>query len=410
MLEISKEWIKKIEKQYGQSFYLLDTKIFKQNFSELQEAMCHYYQKTIISYSYKTNYIPRLCSIVNELGGYAEVVSDMERELALRLGVPHNKIVFNGPYKKKEAIEQAVLAGEIVNIDSRYDFSIVRNLAQKNKNSHFAIGIRCNFDVNDDVCSRFGFDIESAEFRKVLDEIENIPNLRVNGLHCHFASRNIDVWKNKVTGMLGLVRKLSSLSLDYISVGGGIFGKMEESLKQQFTGSIPNFSEYAEVIAKPFAEYFEGYAEDRKPILFLEPGSALAGDAMRFAAKTVSIKNIRGKSIATLLGSVYNINPTLNGKNPPIQIVQFGEQQEQPYTDLDFAGYTCIESDYLYRGYSGNLAVGDYVVFGNVGSYSVVLKPPFILPNFPILELDEDEVKMIKRAEVFEDIFGGYVL
>lgn len=409
MLGLSREWIEKIEKQYGESFYLLDTEIFKQNFLELQEAMRQYYQKAIISYSYKTNYIPRLCSIVNELGGYAEVVSDMERELALRLGVPHNKIVFNGPYKKQEAVEQAVLAGEIVNIDSRYDFSIVQNLAKKNPESNFTIGIRCNFDVNDDVCSRFGFDIESDEFMNVLDEIEGIPNLRVNGLHCHFASRNIDVWKNKVAGILDLVQKLGSPSIDYISVGGGIFGKMEESLKQQFAGRIPDFSEYAEVIAKPFAEYFKGCSEDRKPILFLEPGSALAGDAMRFAAKIVSIKNIRGKYIATLLGSVYNINPTLNGKNPPIQIVHFGEKADL-YTDLDFAGYTCIESDYLYRGYTGNLAVGDYVVFGNVGSYSVVLKPPFILPNFPVLELNGDEVKIIKRAEVFGDIFGSYIL
>ncbi|MCM1179003.1 MAG: pyridoxal-dependent decarboxylase [Clostridium sp.] len=409
MLSLSSEWIKKIERQYGESFYLLDTGIFKQNFLGLQEAMHQYYPKVIISYSYKTNYIPRLCSVVNELGGYAEVVSDMERELALRLGVPHNKIVFNGPYKKQEAVEQAILAGEIVNIDSQYDFSIVQDLAKKNPKSDFTIGIRCNFDVNDGVRSRFGFDIESDEFMNVLYEIDNIPNLRVNGLHCHFASRNIDVWKNKVSGILDLVQKMSSLSLDYISVGGGIFGKMEESLKQQFTGRIPDFGEYAEVIAKPFAEYFKDFSEDRKPILFLEPGSALAGDAMRFAAKIVSIKNIRGEPIATLLGSVYNINPTLNGKNPPIQIVH-SDGKESLYTDLDFAGYTCIESDYLYRGYTGNLAVGDYVVFGNIGSYSVVLKPPFILPNFPVLELEGEKVKLVKRAEVFEDIFGSYML
>jgi len=64
----------------------------------------------------------------------------------------------------------------------------------------------------------------------------------------------------------------------------------------------------------------------------------------------------------------------------------------------------------LYRGYSGNIAVGDFVVFDNAGSYSVVLKPPFILPNFPILDLgsEEDSLKIIKQAETFDDIFHTY--
>ena len=50
----------------------------------------------------------------------------------------------------------------------------------------------------------------------------------------------------------------------------------------------------------------------------------------------------------------------------------------------------------------------DLVVFDNVGSYSVVLKPPFILPNFPILELNKDEVKVVKRGETFDDLFHTY--
>ena len=78
------------------------------------------------------------------------------------------------------------------------------------------------------------------------------------------------------------------------------------------------------------------------------------------------------------------------------------------YTDLDFGGFTCIESDYLYRHFNGKLAQGDIVVFGNVGSYSVVLKPPFILPNFPIIELRGNGAELIKRGEVFDDLFHTF--
>ena len=141
-------------------------------------------------------------------------------------------------------------------------------------------------------------------------------------------------------------------------------------------------------------------------MLFIEPGSALAGDCMKFVSEVFSIKNVRGKNIATLLGSIYNINPTLNKKNPPISIIANGNKQSD-YENLDFGGFTCIESDYLYRGFNGKLAVGDQVLFENVGSYSVVLKPPFILPNFPVLDLSNG-IEVIKRQEVFEDLFKTY--
>ena len=100
-------------------------------------------------------------------------------------------------------------------------------------------------------------------------------------------------------------------------------------------------------------------------------------------------------------------NSSLNKKNPPIEVIPMGNEQAD-YTDLDFGGFTCIESDYLYRGYSGKLAKGDMVVFGNVGSYSVVLKPPFILPNFPVIDITSGEVEIIKRQENFDDIFHTF--
>ena len=73
------------------------------------------------------------------------------------------------------------------------------------------------------------------------------------------------------------------------------------------------------------------------------------------------------------------------------------------------AGYTCIEDDYLYRNYQGKLGKGDFAVFDNVGSYSVVMKPPFILPDVAVLELQENgKAELIKRPQTAEDIFMYY--
>lgn len=402
-MNYNSEILAELVKEYGDAFYLLDSEQFRCNFAELKEAFTKYYPNFNIAYSYKTNYTPKLCKIVDELGGYAEVVSHMEMEIALRVGVKPEKIIWNGPYKRTDKVEELLVAGGTVNVDSEYEIELIREIAQKYPDKNINIGIRCNFDIDDGVVSRFGFDIETPQFRKAL-ELAHESNITLIGLQCHFATRSLVTWEPRAKKMLELLDDLGIVP-EHIDLGGGLFGKMSESLKAQFDSHIPTYQEYAQTVAPLFAEHFKN--ADNKPLLLVEPGSALVGDCMRFAAKVINIKTVRGKAIATLLGSIYNINPTLNKKNPPIEVFSMGAEQVD-YEDLDFGGFTCIESDYLYRHYEGKVAVGDVVVFGNVGSYSVVLKPPFILPNFPVIDICGEEVCVIKQAESFDDIFHTF--
>ncbi len=401
---MTKIQMKQLTEKIRDSFYMLESRQFRQNFIELKSEFVNIYPNFNIAYSYKTNYTPKLCRIVNELGGFAEVVSDMEMEIALRIGVEPKNIIWNGPFKNAEKVEQLLVMGGTVNIDSEYEIELISALAGKYPNHKLNIGIRCNFDVNDGVVSRFGFDIESEDFNRAVALFEKHKNLHLIGLQCHFATRRLDTWKPRAEGMLALIDKLGVVP-EHIDLGGGLFGKMADSLKAQFDSEIPTYKQYAEAVAPIFAEHFKN--AENKPMLLIEPGSALVGDCMHFAAKIINIKDVRGKAIATLLGSIYNINPTLNKKNPPIEIYSMGDEQKE-YHDLDFGGFTCIESDYLYRHYDGKLAKGDIVVFGNVGSYSVVLKPPFILPNFPIIDVSEGEIEIIKRGETFDDLFHTF--
>ncbi len=403
-VKLTDEHLKKLKKEYGDAFYILDSEQFRANFIELKSVFSSIYPNFNIAYSYKTNYTPKLCRIVNNLGGFAEVVSDMEMEIALRIGVEPNKIIWNGPYKNAKKVEQLLIMGGTVNVDSAYEIDLVSDIADRYPHHKLNIGVRCNFDVGDGVVSRFGFDIGSKDFKKALALFETHKNLYLIGLQCHFATRRLDTWRPRAEGMLALIDKLGIVP-EHIDLGGGLFGKMADSLKVQFDSEIPTYRQYAEAVAPIFAEHFKN--SENKPLLLIEPGSALVGDCMKFASRVVNIKEVRGKAIATLLGSIYNINPTLNKKNPPIEVYAIGGEQKE-YKDLDFGGFTCIESDYLYRHYNGKLAKGDMVVFGNAGSYSVVLKPPFILPNFPVIDISNGQVEVIKRGETFDDLFHTF--
>ena len=294
---------------YGESFYLLDSQRFERNYDEFLKAFRDLYPKTFIAYSYKTNYTPKLCALIDSKGGYAEVVSEMEFDLAIKLGVLQQKIIFNGPYKNEETIKKCLLGGGIVNLDSFYEIDIVEKIAHDNPEINMSIGIRCNFDIGDSVTSRFGFDINREDFYHVFDRLERIDNISIKGLHCHFPNRNIESYIIRVDKMLHLSNQLFSSPPEFINFGGGFVGKMNESLKKQFNYKVPSYQEYAEAIAARFQSFYRAVDEAEQPKLFIEPGTALVADTMKFVAKVVSIKRVRDKTIATVSGSKFNVLP-----------------------------------------------------------------------------------------------------
>ena len=388
--------------KYGSAFYLLDTQQFKKNFIELKSAFATIYPNTNIAYSYKTNYIPALCKIVDELGGLAEVVSDMELNIARKVGVKPYNIIWNGPYKNPQEFETLLVEGGQVNLDSFYETELLKTIAKNHPEKILNVCVRVNFAINDNTVSRFGFDVESKEFFDTLSAINQLDNVKLLGIQCHYATRRLETWRPRAEKMLSLLNQIGIVP-PRIDLGGGLYGKIHESLKKQFDAYIPTYQEYAQEVAPLFAEKFGSMPNP--PLLLIEPGSALVGDCMSFVAKVVSIKNIRGQYFATLLGSSHNIN--ISGKNPPLTVYPLANERFE-YDNLNFVGYTCIESDVLYRGFNGFLGVGDFVEFANAGSYSVVLKPPFILPNFPVLDISGDNPVLIKRQECFDDIFRTY--
>ena len=188
-----------------------------------------------------------------------------------------------------------------------------------------------------------------------------------------------------------------------MDIGGGIYGKMPEGLRSQLDIGEISYDDYASRAAKLFADHFRDRPD--APWLFIEPGSAVAGDCMRFVSRIETIKMVRGKAIATALGSQQNIN--MPGINPPMEVIAGGGVQKE-YKDLDIVGFTCIEGDLLQKNYNGPLAVGDFIVISNCGSYSLVMKPPFILPNFPVIDISGGSAELIKREENFDDLFRTY--
>lgn len=399
--------IKHCIEQGGTPFYIFDEKGFIENYKRLNKALKDVYPDYQLSYSYKTNYTPYICNLVKSLGGYAEVVSDMEYSLAKKLGYDNSKIVYNGP-SKGDAIYEHLDNGGILNIDSEDEAKRIINHCIKHPDKKYTCGLRINMDLGGFI-SRFGLSPDGKGLEDVVKMIDATPNLDVVGIHCHISRhRNLEAWAERARIMIAVADKYIKGAPRYISLGSGMFADMCDFLKKQFgENNVPTYEEYAEAAIRPFAERYRH--TDRKPVLFTEPGTTVIARYISFISKVLSIKEIRGRQIANMDGDYHNLGEICTMKKLPVEVISQGNRQ-QSYSNLDIMGSTCLEQDLMYPGFEKPIAEGDILVFNNVGGYSIVSKPQFIKPQSAMyVEQSDGNILRIMRPETFDDVFSKFI-
>ena len=404
-------YINELCEKFGTPFYIFHEQEFVDNYHLLCTAFHEIYDNYIPAYSYKTNYMPYVCKIVKELGGYAEVVSDMEYQLAKRIGYLNKHIIYNGPCKGK-ALEEHLLQGGILNIDNEAEAKYIVQIAARNRDKMFKVGLRVNFDVGAGYISRFGLELGGDALKKTVDLLNKNKNISITGVHCHISrARGLEAWGKRIENLLHAVDIYFEDTPDYIDVGSGMFGKMDESLALQFDVHIPSYEEYAAVVAGKMQERY-GQSK-KKPILFSEPGTTLISKYMSLVTRVNHLKVIKDRILATVDASFYNAGETCRFKHLPYYVIDDKAENsiKNKFTDVDIMGYTCLEQDCLYSKMKEPIGEGDIIVFGNVGGYSIVSKPPFIQPNCSVFAWNRNNrIVEIKRSEKFDDIFRTFLI
>ena len=401
-----------LRKRNFEAVYIAKPDIFEEEYDSLLRAFQRYYSNVNIAYSFKTNYIPDFLNIVINKNGYAEVVSIMELKLALKVGFAPSNIFFNGPFKHKKETCEALSMGVLVNIDSYDEFEWIEKYAI-NSETKCRIGIRLNFDFLENP-SRFGISTSDNAIKEIIDRSNENDNLSLESLHYHYASRGLSIWKSCAFEFISFLDKLNNLdvsNLKFVSLGGGMYSAMDDYIKKQLKMDIPSFEEYAENSVKYVVDYFRSKRDVVfNPEILIEPGTAIASKALDFAAQVVSIKNLNNKGYINTSCSKYNMNPSSKRINSPIEVYNADNSKTVDVQDAQLTGYTCIESDIVHDDFTGAVAVGDTIVFREIGAYSMVMKPPFILPDVAIIQFNkgENSFDILRHKQTFNDIFKNF--
>ncbi len=405
------ENLNSLSEGFGTPFFLFDQERFEANFREFDAAFRSRYPRLIVGYSYKTNYLPHLCRLVRDLGGEAEVVSELEYDLALRLGQNPAATIVNGPIKPYSLIERALDLGSRLNLDSWYELEHLERYAAARPGRPIRVGLRVNLQLLDASgrsqiqaglpVSRFGFPPE--EIGAALRRLHRLGGT-LSGLHAHASSSSRALWiyGHVARSLCELAAEHAPQGLEYLDIGGGMFGRVPAQMR---TTPPPTFDDYAATVAAIFNGH--PWVERHRPTLIVEPGIALAADTFRLVTRVIDLKTIGANRFALVDGSVLQAKPGMHGVNQPCRIVSprpaAGEERYQ------VVGATCMEKDYLLKdALLPTLAPGDFLVIDQVGAYTMVMTPPFIHTAPPILAVIGGICRPLRSRQSFDAFFSGF--
>ena len=378
------EKLKQAIADYGTPMYLLNLDRFRENYLELEGAYRKEYEPFRIAYSFKTNYTPAICRTVKELGGYAEVVSDLEYRMAKGYGFGAEDIIVNGPGKMK-GIREMLEDGATVMLDNSEELD--RAIETAGELDHpVTVGFRLNFEIGAGKNSRFGFDALDGETERAIDRARKSRNIRIRGIHFHLSgARSVAAWQTRAERMIEYAEKwLAPEERGIIDLGSGMFGHMETALAKQFPAPIPTFDEYAEAVAGTFARHYEN--RNDRPQLVVEPGTTIVANTTDYITKVIAVKTIRERKIAIVDGSVQQLGELGKKKALPLTLLH-GSEGKRVIDHAEITGYTCLEDDILYRDCPEAIGVGDTVILGNAGTYFGPAPPVKLSPTLIILSV-----------------------
>ena len=396
---------------FGSPLFVFSERTIRNRLNDAKNTFTIRYPDTVFAWSYKTNYLDAILSIMYQEGSLAEVVSEMEYEKARRLGVPGNKIIYNGPCKTRASLERALKEGALIQMDHLDEIAEVEEIA-KSMDFKPSVSLRINLDAGIyPQWNRFGFNLESGMAIHAVKRIVLGGILKLTGIHCHIGTFILDplAYKRAVEKIIAFEKELESkfnLKLTVLNMGGG-FASSNTLMNQYLPGdqAAPSFAQYADAITAPLLSVQNSYS--RK--LILETGRAIIDDAGYLIATVIGTKRLVSgyKSIVIDAG----LNLLITALWYKLQILP-AQTYKGVVEDTVVYGPLCMNIDCMRDAIPlPDLQKGDKVVIKPVGAYCVTQSWQFIKLRPAVVLIGADgSVDLIRRAETLDDIISAEIL
>jgi len=407
--EIDGVAIEELVERHGSPLFVLSEHRLRENVRRLLRAFRTRYPRVRYGWSYKTNYLNAVCATMHQEGAWAEVVSDFEYDKARALGVPGSRIIFNGPYKPRAALEKAAREGALIHLDNLDELFLLEDVARQ-MGKTVPCAIRLNFDTGySEAWSRFGFNVESGAAHDAARRIAAAGVLKLTGLHSHIGTFVLDprAYAAQIKIMaqfMDFAERETGAHIDYIDIGGGFASRNAlQGVYLPPDQAVPSIDQYAEVIAQAMMEAVRGRKD--WPWLILETGRAVVDDAESLVTSVVGSKRLPDGRKSLILDAGVNVLFTAywyNHECQPTRAIDGIPEETVLYGPL------CMNIDVMRASvWLPPLGLGDRLVFNPVGAYNNTQWQEFIQYRPAIVMVHESgEVSEVRSRDTLETMLA----
>lgn len=404
--------VSQLIERFGSPLFVMSEARLRETARRMRRAFTSRYPKVRFGWSYKTNYLNAVCGILHQEGFEAEVVSGFEYEKARTLGVPGNRIIFNGPLKTREDLQRAVSERAQIHIDHLDELYLLEAVVRDAGLRDFPVAIRLNFDTGySEPWSRFGFNLETGQAMDAARRIANSPWLQLVGLHNHIGTYITDprAYSAQVRIMAGFVTAVEAATgctIRFLDTGGGFASR--NSLQGVYLPPeqvVPSIEQYADAICNTLHECFRDREAQGKPLpeLILESGRAVVDESAWLLSSVVANKRLADGRRGLVVDAGVNVLFTAFWYNHDVRLTKPAEGLPE---ETVIYGPMCMNIDVLRQSLKlPPLSPGEVLAFWPVGAYNNTQWMQFIAYRPAVVMVRENgSVDILRRREKLQDI------
>ena len=400
-------------KEFGSPLYVMDENLLISTCKSYYDNFKCKENHNRVAYAGKAFLTKAMCKLVNEQGLYLDVVSGGELFTAYKAGFPLNKVYFHGNNKSRGEIELGVKlgVGRFV-VDNLDEMKMLNEEAGKNNIKQdiylrLTPGIEAHthdYIKTGQIDSKFGFATVGETIMNAVKLALDCENLNLKGLHCHIGSQIFETepYKDAVEIMMNFMKEIKDQTghiIPELDLGGGFGIHYTDEDKPREP------KEYCEVILNKVDEVCSRLNIER-PILTIEPGRSIVGNAGITLYTIGAIKNIEGVRTYVSVdgGMTDNIRPALYGAKYEMAIAN--KIDEKANTRVAIAGKCCESGDIFIEDICiQKPEIGDILAVFSTGAYGFSMSSNYNKnPKAPVVFIKDGVVRLVSKRQSYEEL------
>ena len=356
-----------------------------------------------VAYATKAFLTTAMAKLAHEEGMHLDVATGGELHVALRAGVPGERLILHGNNKAPSELAMALDAGvgRIV-IDSFVELDRIEELvAAGAAPPRVLIRVNPGIDAHTHEYlrtgisdSKFGLGLASGAAEEAVGRADTSPAMELVGIHAHIGSQvfDADSFRRAVGALAPFV---SRFDLPEFSIGGGLG-------VAYVTGEhAPSISEWAEAVKQACSD---GGIMAR---LLAEPGRSIVAAAAITLYTVGTIKEIPGaRTYVSVDGGMSdNPRPSLYGSGYEAFLPRATDARRP--TPVRVVGKHCESGDVIVAEahLPADLRVGDVLATPVTGAYGHSMGSNYnMIRRPPVVFVRDGEHRLVVRRETYEDL------